>query len=46
MNKPNLEAYEKKVEKKAAKRQKKKKPKMKVSGGSVKRLQKIIINKS
>ena len=46
MNKQNLSVFEKELEKRAAARQKKRKPKMKVSGGGVKKLQKIIINKS
>lgn len=45
MDKPNLESIEHKLEKKTKKREKKKKPKMKVSGGNVKKLQKIIIAK-
>ncbi|MDD4901693.1 MAG: hypothetical protein PHE24_01000 [Patescibacteria group bacterium] len=41
----NLNHWEKKALAKSAKREKKKKPKMKVSGASVKRLQKIINEK-
>lgn len=44
MNKQNINDIEKTVEKKYKKRDKKKKPKMKVSGGKVKELQKIIQN--
>jgi hypothetical protein len=45
MIKPNLNNLEKELEKKYKKRDKKKKPVMKVSGGKVKELQKIIGNK-
>lgn len=45
MNKQNLHINEKKWEKKWEVREKKKKVKMKVSGGSIKKLQKIIIGK-
>lgn len=45
MNKQNLHINEKKWEKKWETREKKKKTKMKVSGSSVKKLSKIIINK-
>jgi hypothetical protein len=45
MNKQNLDVYEKEAEKKASVRQKKRKPKMKVSGSSVKKLQRILIDK-
>ena len=43
MKKPNLTAWEKNLEIKAVRRARKKKPVMKVSGASVKKLQKIII---
>jgi len=42
MNKQNLDKIEKAVESKYGKIDKKKRTKMKVSGGSVKKLQKII----
>jgi len=42
MNKQNLSNIEKEVERKYERRDKRKKPKMKVSGSGVKRLQKII----
>jgi hypothetical protein len=45
MARVNHEYLEERVLKKAALREKKKKPKMKVSGASVKRLQKIINEK-
>lgn len=49
MNKQNLKVdyneAEKEVERKFGKREKKKRPKMKVSGASVKRLQRIIKEK-
>jgi hypothetical protein len=45
MHKPNLEEIEKQEAKKHALREKKKKVKMKMSGASVKKLQKIIIAK-
>jgi len=41
----NYESLEKKIEKKYQKRSKKRQLKMKVSGASVKKLQKIIIKK-
>ena len=44
MKKQNLHSIEKEIEKKAKRRDKKKKKNMKVSGGSVKKLQKIITN--
>ena len=46
MQKPNLHISEREWSKKWEQREKKKKVKMKVSGGSVKKLSKIIINKS
>ncbi|HOZ56150.1 MAG: hypothetical protein BWY51_00577 [Parcubacteria group bacterium ADurb.Bin316] len=46
MHKPNLHINEKAWNKKWEQRDKKKKVKMKVSGGSVKKLSKIIINKA
>jgi hypothetical protein len=45
MDKENHEIWEKKIERRAKTRAKKKKPQMKVSGASVKSLQKIIISK-
>jgi len=45
MNKQNLDNLEKEIEKKQKKKEKRKRKNMKVSGGSVKNLQKIIINK-
>lgn len=42
MNKQNLNGLREEIEKKYKKREKKKKLKMKVSGGKVKELQKII----
>jgi len=44
MNKQNLDNLEKEVEKKQKKKEKRKRKNMKVSGGNVKKLQKIIIN--
>lgn len=46
MNKQNYNNLEEEVLKKYKKREKKKKPKMKVSGGSVKNLGKIIYKKA
>lgn len=45
-SKHNLEYDERKIEDKYKKREKKKKTKMKVSGGGVKKLQKIIADKA
>jgi len=45
MSTPHSEEIQTKLEKSAQKRQKKKRPTMKVSGLSVKQLQKLIINK-
>jgi predicted N-acyltransferase len=45
MKKQNFDDWAEKLEKEREKRVKKKRPKMKVSGASVKRLQKIIIAK-
>jgi len=45
MNKPNLHIKEEEWNKKWKQREKKKKTKMKISGGNVKKLQKIIVGK-
>jgi hypothetical protein len=45
MNKPNLNNIEKEIEAKYQKKEKRKKTAMKVSGGSVKKLQEIIRKK-
>lgn len=46
MHKPNLEKIEQEIRQKYEKKDKKAKKKMKVDGGSVKKISKIIINKS
>jgi hypothetical protein len=46
MTQHSLDHLEKSLEQKTARRTKKKYPNMKVSGASVKKLQRIIINKS
>lgn len=45
MKKIDLEKLQKEIEKKAKKREKKKRPKMNVSGTSVRKLREIIIKK-